>query len=261
MESETRGTLRALEVLKALNRNNGASVVELNRATGISRPALYRIVNTLCKEGYLRFDEDRAGYVLTPLVCQLSDGFDDDAWITDISGPILDRLQREVIWPTDLFSFHYDRMVMRRTTRRASPWTIDRAMVGFHIPVLVTAVGRAYLAHQRPDVQLGVIDRLAKSKHPDDAPAQDRSAVVRLLRQVAKDGFATRALGFMRETSSIAVPVLVDRVARCSVAVTYINSALSTAEATRRYVVPLRAAASEIAEGFRSTQKRDPSGA
>jgi len=151
------------------------------------------------------------------------------SWITDISGPILDRLQREVIWPTDLFSFHYDRMVMRRTTRRASPWTIDRAMVGFHIPVLVTAVGRAYLAHQRPDVQLGVIDRLAKSKHPDDAPAQDRSAVVRLLRQVAKDGFATRALGFMRETSSIAVPVLVDRVARCSVAVTYINSALSTA--------------------------------
>src|ERR1700730_3357424 len=130
------------------------------------------------------------------------------SWITDISGPILDRLQREVIWPTDLFSFHYDRMVMRRTTRRASPWTIDRAMVGFHIPVLVTAVGRAYLAHQRPDVQLGVIDRLAKSKHPDDAPAQDRSAVVRLLRQVAKDGFSTRALGFMRETSSIAVPVL-----------------------------------------------------
>jgi hypothetical protein len=39
--------------------------------------------------------------------------------------------------------FHFDRMIMRRTTRRASPWTIDNAMFGLGIPVLITAVGRA----------------------------------------------------------------------------------------------------------------------
>jgi hypothetical protein len=40
-------------------------------------------------------------------------------------------------------TFHFDRMIMRRTTRRASPWTIDNAMFGLGIPVLITAVGRA----------------------------------------------------------------------------------------------------------------------
>lgn len=249
---EMRGVIRALEVLSALNETNGATIVQLNVATGISRPALYRIVRTLCSAGYLRPDND--GYWLTPLVRQLSDGFDDEAWLTEIASPILDDLQKQVIWPTDLFTFHSDRMVMRRTTRRSSPWTIDRAMVGLRIPLLVTAVGRAYLAFQRPAVQDGVLQRLAKSDDPDDSPVRDRRAIGALLENVRKQGYATREHGFMPETGSLAVPVLVDHVARCSIAITYINSALSAAEVIRRYRKPLQDSADKIAAGFKHPQ-------
>lgn len=258
MSNGMRGASRTLVVLRALNNNNGASIVELNRATGISRPALYRIVRALCGDGYVRFDSDKDGYLLTPQVRQLSDGFSDDAWISDIAGPVLDRLQREVIWPTDLFTFHFDRMIMRRTTRRASPWTVDNAMIGLDIPMLLTAVGRAYLAHQRGDVQAGVIERLAKSNHPDCLTAQSGPTTTRMLNLIAKDGFATRDRTFMPRTDSIAVPVLIDGYARCSIAITYISSALSASEARRRYLRSLANSANSIAEQLYATERTYP---
>ena len=256
-ECGMRGAIRALEVLRALNLRNGATIVELYRMTGISRPALYRVVRTLCASGYLEADRDRDGFHLTPLVRQLSEGFDDDAWITDIAGPVLDHLQQEVIWPTDLFAFHNDSMVMRRTTRRASPWTIDRAMVGLHIPLLITAVGRAYLAFSAPNVRDGILHRLAESQRPDDAIANDRHAVELMLTEVRRQGYATREQGFMRETGSIAVPVLLNGVAQCSVAITYISSALNAQEAARRYGDRLKVAASEISRAFNRSGKTD----
>jgi IclR family mhp operon transcriptional activator len=248
MKDGMRGASRALQVLRALNQNNGASILVLNRVTGISRPALYRIVQALCDDGYVRFDGDTNGYLLTPLVRQLSDGFTDDAWITDVASPVLDQLQHEVIWPTDLFTFHSDRMVMRRTTRRASPWTIDKAMIGLGIPVLITAVGRAYLAHQRREVQIGVLERLANAERPDSEIARNSATAIRMLNLVARDGFATRDSTFMRETGSIAVPVLVNGSAICSIAITYISSALHASEAKRRYLTALTKAAKEISQ-------------
>jgi IclR family transcriptional regulator, mhp operon transcriptional activator len=255
MNTGMRGASRTLEVLRALNLNNGASIVELNRATGISRPALYRIVRALCDDGYLRFDPGTDGYLLTPLVRQLSDGFSDDAWISDIASPVLDQLQQQVIWPTDLFTFHSDRMIMRRTTRRASPWTIDNAMVGLGIPVLITAVGRAYLAHQRREIQEGVIERLAKSDHADSAIARNSATAMRMLNLIAKDGFATRDRTFMPNTGSIAVPVLINGYAAGSIAITYISSALRASEAKRRYLVSLTNAAKLIAAQLSEDQR------
>src|SRR4051812_37415297 len=139
MTADMRGVLRALTVLRALNLDNGASILRLHQTTGISRAALYRIVGTLRSAGYLALDDETQSYRLTPLVKQLSEGYDEDAWITDLAGPLLDRLQQDVIWPTDLFTFFDDTMIMRRTTRRTSPWTFDRAYIGLRIPLLVTA--------------------------------------------------------------------------------------------------------------------------
>jgi IclR family transcriptional regulator, mhp operon transcriptional activator len=246
MEADMRSVTRALSVLRELNINNGASILELHHATGISRPALYRIVRTLLHAGYLTADEHEQTYRLTPLVKHLSEGFDEDDWIPNVAGPVLDHLQRQVIWPTDLFTFFDDSMVMRRTTRRVSPWTIDRAIIGFRIPMLITACGRAYLANMPQAVAHGVIERLSRSDRPDDAMAHDPQMVLRLLRKVRQDGYALREKGFMKETGSIAVPVLYEGMVRCSIAVTYISSALSTKEVVERLAPLLREAAVEI---------------
>jgi IclR family transcriptional regulator, mhp operon transcriptional activator len=254
MEAYMRGVSRALTVLRELNINNGASILELHRATGISRPSLYRIVRTLEKTGYLTSDERTQSYRLTPLVKGLSEGFSQDSWIADIAGPVLDDLQKQVVWPTDLFSFFDDTMVMLRTTRRASPWTIDRAMVGLRIPLLITACGRAYLANLPDKVLQGVLQRLKRSKHADDAMARDPRAVDKLLTKVRRDGYAFRERGFMKETGSIAVPVLHDGAAYCSIAITYISSALSASDVIDRYAPLLHRAAADIASGIQANK-------
>jgi IclR family mhp operon transcriptional activator len=51
-----RSALRTLTVLRALNVHNGATVGDLSLATGISRPALYRILETLREAGYISVD-------------------------------------------------------------------------------------------------------------------------------------------------------------------------------------------------------------
>ena len=155
-----------------------------------------------------------------------------------------------MIWPTDLFAFFDDTMIMRRTTRRLSPWTIDRALVGLRIPMLITACGRAYLAQQPANVVEGVIGRLARSPHPDDAIAREARAVRQMLNKVRDAGYALREKGFMPETGSIAVPVLVNGASRCSIAITYISSAMSSQAVVSDYTPLLKATAVKIAEGI-----------
>lgn len=247
MEADMRGVLRALAVLRALNVDNGASILKLHATTGISRAALYRIVGTLHKAGYLALDEQTQSYRLTPLVKHLSEGYDEDAWITEFAGPLLDRLQAEVIWPTDLFTFFDDTMIMRRTTRRISPWTFDRAYIGLRIPLLVTACGRAYLANVPDRIVDAVLERIIGTQEPNHSAEKDPAAIRQLLAKVRHDGYALREDGFMKETVSIAVPVLVDGVARCSIAITYIPSAISAVEAVRKFLPKLQECAVELA--------------
>jgi len=246
MDAYMRSVTRALSVLEELNVNNGASITELHRATGISRPALYRIVRTLENAGYLIADDVTQRHHLTPLVRRLSDGFEKDSWISEVAGPVLDKLQKQVIWPTDLFSFLDDSMVMRRTTRKASPWTIDSAKVGLRIPVLTTACGRAYLSRLAAAAVEDVLQRLRRSKLPDEAIACDPRLVDRLLKKIREDGYAFRERGVMKETCSVAVPVLDFEGARCSIAVTYVPSAISTKDVIERFVPLLKKAAAQI---------------
>jgi IclR family mhp operon transcriptional activator len=244
MSETSRGVARALTVLRTINALPGAGISRIAQAAGISRPAVYRIVRTLEEAGYLRYDSASESLRLTPLVQQLSAGYDEEAWITELAGPLLDELQRKVVWPTDLFCFFDDTMIMCRTTRRVSPWTFDKVAVGLRIPLLVTACGRAYLAHRDAADRDQVLERLLPGEGRN---AQERQDARRMLDRVRNDGYAMREVGFMRETNSIAVPVLLDGVAHCCIAVTYIASALKPEEVIVRYEPLLRACAASIA--------------
>ncbi|HSV79965.1 MAG TPA: IclR family transcriptional regulator C-terminal domain-containing protein [Ramlibacter sp.] len=225
-----RSVLRALAVLRELNAN----------------------------AGYLAVDEQAQRLRLTPLVKHLSDGYEEDAWITEIAGPVLEQLQRTVIWPTDLFSLFDDTMVMRRTTRRSSPWTFDRVMLGFRMPVLVTACGRACMAHLPDEAAESLLMRLLASAGPEQGPLQQPDEVRRILRQVRADGYALRGPEFMKETGSIAVPVFVNGEVVCAIAITYIFSAISQAEVVRRFAPLLKQAARDIEASVSFGQQARP---
>ena len=55
-----------------MNERGGCSVLQISAATGISRPALYRIIETLELEGYVVREANSPTYRLTSRVFELS---------------------------------------------------------------------------------------------------------------------------------------------------------------------------------------------
>jgi IclR family mhp operon transcriptional activator len=245
-----RGAERTLRVLGALNRQNGATVSQLASATGISRPALYRVLETLCVEGYVtrRLDQDR--YELTPLVRSLSDGFKDEDWVRTVATPVITGLQEQVVWPTDLSTFHGNAMYLRETTRRRSPMTIDRVTVGLRLPILRSASGRAYLAWCPAREQELILENLRASGHPDDARAHDTEWVRSLLTTTRRRGYGERQDELVERTGAIAIPIRQGQRVIACLSITFIASALTPQQAARRHLEQLRAAAAAIEAGL-----------
>ncbi len=253
-----RGVERALGVLRALNTANGSSVSQLSDQTGISRPALYRILDALCALGYVCRRREGDRFELTALVRTLSHGYKEEDWLRQAAVPVIERLQEQVVWPTDLATFHDNAMQLRETTRGRSPMTIDGVGVGMRLPMLKSATGKAYLAFCSPDERQLILANLRRSAHPDDAPARDTAFVKNLLSVTTRRGFGERQNDLVNKTSSIAVPLRhADRVLAC-LNITFISSALTPAEAAIRYLDVMRDAARRIeAETARLTLARE----
>jgi IclR family mhp operon transcriptional activator len=244
-----RAALRTLTVLRALNIHNGATVGELSHVTGISRPALYRILETLREAGYISVDIAGKHYCLTMLVRSLAEGFSDEDWVTQIARPTLARLQRKVVWPTDLGTFRSNGMWIRETTRRLSPLTIDRAVAGLRFCMLGSATGRAYLAFCRADEREQILRNLRLSVEPGNELVLRPRRLEELLEDVRRRGYGYRFGEPPKESGAIAVPILYgDRIFGC-VNMTFMAATLTPEDAARKHLADLREAADVIANG------------
>ncbi len=240
------GLVRGLSVLRALNERNHATALELSRDTGLPRATIYRLLETLVRSGYVARGGRRETYRLTIQVRALSDGFTDEAWLTNVASPVLEELGQEIVWPTDIATFDRDAMIVRDTTHGTSPLSINREKAGFRPPMLLSSLGRAYLAWCPAAERDLILRTIANSAQPDAEQARDRAAVDALLAKVEKKGYGFREGGMSEKTGSIAVPVRwADRVVAC-INIHYILSALTESEVADRYLPAMRQAAEEI---------------
>jgi IclR family transcriptional regulator, mhp operon transcriptional activator len=245
-----RGPLRTIAVLRALNLRNGASVGELSKSTGISRPALYRILETLRDAGYVSVDLRRQHYCLTMLVRTLAEGFSDEDWVTQIARPVLRTLQREVLWPVDLGTFMNNYMWIRETTRQSSPLTIDRGVVGVRFPMLIGATGRAYLAFCPAAERKQILRNIVRSEEAGYEIAAKPAELNAALDRARRLGYGERFGLPPLDTGAIAVPIMLrTRVLGC-INLTFMASALAPQEAARRYLKALQNAATQIADAM-----------
>ena len=250
-----RGVTRTLAVIRALNERNGAPVSELARLTRIPRPSLYRILEALRALGYLHLNGEER-YELTLLVRTLSDGFEDETWVRGIAQPVMEALQREIVWPTDMATFQGSSMYLRATTRRYSPLTIDTATAGLCLPMLQSATGRAYLAFCRDAERSVILDNLRRSSAAEDQPSRDPDYVSRLVVTTRKNGYGERHREIFDKTGAIAVPIRHGaRVVAC-MSISFIASALTPKEAAERYLIQLQRAARTVEKRFMSEQER-----
>ncbi|HEU4529762.1 MAG TPA: IclR family transcriptional regulator C-terminal domain-containing protein [Steroidobacteraceae bacterium] len=250
-----RALMRGLDALTVLNLRNGATVSEVAGEIRLPRTTTYRILETLCHAGYVFRDPSDDRYRLTIMVRGLSDGFDDEAWVTQIAKPYIYELCRDIVWPVAIATLSGTSMMVRETTDHRSPLAVERYSAGFRVPLMTTASGRAYLAHCPMQQRESLLDILSRSTREEDKLARNRADIQRIIGEVRAQGYgtATRARRVSDEIS-IAVPIqLEDRVLAC-ITVRFSSTAVPMKLALERFLPRLRDTSNKIRTRFLEQQ-------
>ena len=252
-----RALMRGLDALTILNLRDGATVSEVAQEIRLPRTTVYRILETLCNAGFVFRDAADERYRLTILVRGLSDGFDDEAWVTQIARPFINDLCRDIVWPVSIATLSGTTMLVREATDHSSPMALERYPAGLRAPLLTTATGRVYLANSRPPHSDTLIDILAASDNEDDKPARARAELQRALAEIKVAGYATstRTRRLVDELS-LSVPVLLHDRALASLTVRFAASAVPLKSGIERFLPKLRQCALGISRAF-SEQKAE----
>jgi IclR family mhp operon transcriptional activator len=246
-----RALLRGLEVLHVLNQHNGATVSEVAAAIDLPRTTTYRILETLCHAGFAYRANSDERYRLTIMVRGLSDGFDDEAWVTQIARPYMYELCTELVWPIAIATLSGSSMLVRQTTDHRSPLAVEKRGPGFRVAILSSASGLAYLAFCPKEQREVLLDILAKPKRGDDQPATNRKKIYDLLLETRKRGFAQwRRPRRISDELSLSVPIMANDRLLASLTIRCSSTAVPEQEAIQRFVPRLRSVAQKIGQDF-----------
>jgi len=248
--AHVQGLSRGLAILHAINlsANGWASIAELSATTGLHRTTVRRLLETLQAEGYVRRSVSDDSYRLNQKIRQLSDGFTDDEWISEVANPVLGELLQKVVWPSDLSTLDGDCMLVRETTHRFSPLSFHRAMIRQRMPVLFTSAGRAYLAYCSPEERRQILQLLVAGNDEQANFARNRVLVEQMLEKVRRQGYATNdgEWNLQVKIAAIAVPIRHKGSVLAAVNVVFLKKAVPMDEAVRRYLPELNAAVEKI---------------
>lgn len=253
-----RALLRGLEVLHVLNQHNGATVSEVASSIDLPRTTTYRILETLCVAGYAYRAAADDRYRLTIMVRGLSDGFDDEAWVTQIARPYIYELCREIVWPVAIATLSGSTMLIRQTTDHQSPLAVEKRGPGFRVPVLTSASGLCYLAFCAKEQRDSLLDILANSRHEADRPARNRNKIYDSLVETRKQGFAvSHRMRRISEELSFSVPILAEDRVLATLTLRCSSTAVPEAEAIKKFVPKLKVVAQKISQEFVTQHRTD----
>jgi IclR family transcriptional regulator, mhp operon transcriptional activator len=188
-DDAVRSVKRAMQILRALQDLQRASLAELQRHTSLPKPTLLRLMHTLeAEQAVWRPQGDglwRPAVLLQPTRILR----DEHLRLVEAAMPALEALRERVIWPSDLAVRQGLSMRLLETTRRASGLAVNRDPIGHRIDLLRSAVGRAYLAHCPPAERVSLLRQLQRRPGaPRDLPERIETLVAEVLRQ----GYAVR---------------------------------------------------------------------
>ncbi len=246
--SPVQSVRRALDLLQALNRQKITSVKDLHRATGLPKPTVVRLLETLAAMGYVTNDQRQGGYSVTSLVRTLSCGFHGDPLVVEAGRAWAIDLTRSLKWPLSIAVLDQDAMTVRFSTITDSPISPFHGTIGMRLSLVARGLGRAYLAFCPPAERTILLQILASSADPEAAPARRPAMLLRQLQVIRRQGFAERDPAVEpRSSSTLAVPIMAGDRVLATLGLTYFTSAMPRARAVELYVGHLKSAAESIA--------------
>ena len=229
---------RSFAILEALSRRPHGTVAILAEETGLPRPTVARLLDTLVEVGYATQVSRHAGYRLTDRVLGLAQGIRFIDHFVDAAAPHMQRFTQEYGWPLYLGSISHRAITIRYSTAAESPMSFERTALDRRSPILSGALGRAWLAFSAEEERRAILRDLGVRYDAKLAAA---------LARIRRDGHAFADLPRPARLQGIAVAIRRnDRVLGC-ISMRFTRSALSEAEAGERYGPPLTALARAIA--------------
>ncbi|NQW54055.1 MAG: helix-turn-helix domain-containing protein [Rhodospirillales bacterium] len=229
---------RSFTILEALSRRPHGTVAVLAEETGLPRPTVARLLNTLVELGYATQVSRHIGYRLTDRVLGLAQGIRFIDHFVDAAAPHMHRFTQTHGWPLYLGSIRHREITIRYSTAAESPMSFERTALDRRSPILSGALGRAWLAFSSDDERRAILRDLGVRHDAKLAAAFAR---------IRRDGHAFAVPPRPGRLQGIAVAIRNrDRVLGC-ISMRFVLSAMSEATAGARFDAPLNALARAIA--------------
>lgn len=245
--------LRGLSILESLNHRAVSSVEQLSESTGLPKPTVVRMLNTLVTAGYVQRLPNRRGYVLDESVLTLSSGFRSHDLVVQVAKPFLSAFTAKTRWPLSLATREKTSMRVRAGTLQESPYATETDMrrLARRLPILRSALGLAYLAFCPDDEREMLVTLLSVSGSGSVQHTQAVRSIPQSITKVRKAGYAISPPETGNASMGMAVPVMNDgRVLAC-LSLRYLANAMTEAEAAARYLGELQTSANAIATAVR----------
>ncbi len=229
---------RAFLVLEALNRRRSTTLSVLAAETGLPRPTLVRLLQTLIELGYASRVSREAGYRLTDHVLTLAGGVRFIDHLVDAAIPHMSRFTEEHGWPLYLATLSAGAMAIRHSTAPDSPMAFEAAGYNRRSPLLQGALGRVWLAFATEEARRAALK---------SAGARLTPALAAMLERIRLDGHAFTLPPRPTRIHGMAVPIVGRELILGSLSIRFPRSAMGEAEASARYHRRLAAVARAIA--------------
>ncbi len=241
---------RAFEVLRAVNKLRIGSINGIHEVTGMPKPTIVRMLETLMGEGYVARDNMCGGYRVTHHVNDLTSGYEGISQIIEVSRSPAIELTKRIKWPIGLGIIDGDAISIQFWTGTISPWAHTNTVLGLRPDLQTSAMGRAYLAFCPP----AELEKYLALFRADPSREFDETAERRfrlLLQKARADGYATRDPRTKPyRTSTLAMPIHEGTAVRAAISISFFKTAISVAALEERIIAPMRETTARIEEAF-----------
>lgn len=258
MSKTIQALARGLKIVNVIDAaDSPVSLKDLHETTGMDKATILRILATLENEGWVYRGIGDNRYRLTYKLHDLGMRLSVEDAIAQVSAPVLDRLQRELQWPSDISVYDGEGMAIIETSRRRSPFVVNREVLGYKPSILMSAMGRAYLAHCDARRLEMILELLKKCEGKEAELASNRRYIDAMLSDIRVKGYAERSPDITTlhsdeevDLDAIAVPIMVMGDVQASLNVVWMKSAYADSGIKQKFYLHLKQAAEELSDIF-----------
>ncbi len=205
-EAPVQGLARGLSVLRAFQPGESAlSNAEISARTGLTRPTVSRLTQTLTALGYLAYVPRLGRYTLGAAIASLCHSLLSGMPYRINARPYLREVAQATRLPVSLGARDQLHMINIDTVRHddAPPARFD---LGARIPLATTAMGRAYLFALPESERASLLDRIRQDAGRDWRSL--RSSIDRAFELLDRKGFCVSAGEWRSDVVGVGAPVV-----------------------------------------------------